>query len=443
MSKISVILPCLNVVEYIVPCLDSVVGQTYQDLEILVVDAGSTDGTLALVEKYADRDSRIRLIHSEKKSYGYQVNLGLSAASGEYIGFVDTDDMLVCDAYEVLCGELEKNGLDYVKGYARMFWEMPDRTRGEFDIANFFLEDGTLGRVVEPCRMPELVVKDHFLWLGLYTKKLLEQVRLNETPGAAFQDQGFCLQVFLNSHRAMYIDKAVYLYRQDNAASSTYNRNGMRYIRDEYGLNLRFLDGKGKPWYSCFYERFLDQCRGRFDVMALSGAFWTEAHADIMALREMAEDAVAQGYLSKETLCAEKWKCLELFLREPEELYAYDRERCVQRENALDAFWGAIGEEEVVIVGCGRWGSLLVYLLKKHGLKVAAFCDNNEKLWGQTRDNLNVLSLRDAFAQYGDAQFVIASKFHSGELERQLIEMGVSKEKIRIYTLGSSAELLR
>lgn len=82
MPKISVIMPSLNVAPYIRECMDSVICQTLNDLEILCIDAGSTDGTREVLEEYAGKDARIRLIESDKKSYGYQMNLGLEAAAG-------------------------------------------------------------------------------------------------------------------------------------------------------------------------------------------------------------------------------------------------------------------------------------------------------------------------------------------------------------------------
>ena len=86
--KISVILPSLNVGTYIEECLHSVIKQTLTDIEIICVDAGSTDGTLEILEKYAAEDERITVIRATKKSYGYQMNLGIDAARGEYIGIV-------------------------------------------------------------------------------------------------------------------------------------------------------------------------------------------------------------------------------------------------------------------------------------------------------------------------------------------------------------------
>lgn len=84
MPLITVIMPSLNVKNYIQNCMDSVLGQSLQDMEIIAVDGGSTDGTLEILEEYAVRDKRLSVICSNKKSYGYQVNLGLQNAKGDY-----------------------------------------------------------------------------------------------------------------------------------------------------------------------------------------------------------------------------------------------------------------------------------------------------------------------------------------------------------------------
>lgn len=99
---ISVIMPSYNVKKYIRTCMESVLSQTLQDMEILIIDAGSEDGTLEVLQEYADRDDRICLVHSEKKSYGYQVNIGIQMARGKYIGIVETDDFIEPDMYGTL-----------------------------------------------------------------------------------------------------------------------------------------------------------------------------------------------------------------------------------------------------------------------------------------------------------------------------------------------------
>ena len=71
--KVTVLMPSLNVVKYISPCMESVIAQTLHDIEILVIDAGSDDGTLEILRKYEESDSRVKIIHSNRKSYGYQI----------------------------------------------------------------------------------------------------------------------------------------------------------------------------------------------------------------------------------------------------------------------------------------------------------------------------------------------------------------------------------
>ena len=81
---LSIIIPILNMKEYVSQCLDSVVSQTLKDIEIICVDGGSTDGTLEIIKEYEKRDERISILSSSVRSYGYQMNMGLEAAQGEY-----------------------------------------------------------------------------------------------------------------------------------------------------------------------------------------------------------------------------------------------------------------------------------------------------------------------------------------------------------------------
>ena len=116
--KISVIMPSLNVSKYIKQCLQSVLDQTLEDIEIICVDGGSTDGTLDIIQQYVKKDNRVKLIHSDIKSYGYQMNLGIKEACGDYIGIVETDDYIQSDMYErlydVVVGNPEEE-IDFVK----------------------------------------------------------------------------------------------------------------------------------------------------------------------------------------------------------------------------------------------------------------------------------------------------------------------------------------
>ena len=115
MIKVSVIMPSLNVAPYIRECLESVVNQSLNDIEIICVDAGSTDGTREIIAEYAKNDQRIRCIDSDMKSYGHQVNLGIEAAIGDYIAVLETDDYIDTCMYEKLYDTASVYDLDYIK----------------------------------------------------------------------------------------------------------------------------------------------------------------------------------------------------------------------------------------------------------------------------------------------------------------------------------------
>lgn len=112
--KISVIIPIYNVGEYLEQCIDSVINQTYKDLEIILVNDGSTDNCPAICDKYARIDSRIIVIHKTNGGLSDARNAGLKVATGEYIGFVDSDDYIVPDMYSILMSKIAEYGSDIV-----------------------------------------------------------------------------------------------------------------------------------------------------------------------------------------------------------------------------------------------------------------------------------------------------------------------------------------
>ena len=108
---ISVIVPVYNVELYLRKCLNSVVNQTYRDLEILIIDDGSTDGSGEICDEYR-KDERVRVFHTDNRGLSCARNLGLDNATGEWIGFVDSDDWIEPDMYEVLIRRAEETGAD-------------------------------------------------------------------------------------------------------------------------------------------------------------------------------------------------------------------------------------------------------------------------------------------------------------------------------------------
>ena len=227
MIKVSVLMPSLNVVRYIRECMESVISQTMEEMEILCIDAGSTDGTLEILEEYVRKDRRVRLIKADKKSYGYQMNLGLKEALGEYIGVVETDDFILPNMYEKLYTFAKKNNADYVKSDFDIFTTLEDGQRIFLKYSLKKHSKITYDTIYTPqdFLMRKQTI-DIFIWNGIYKRNFLleKEIWFQETPGAAFQDCGFRYQVVLNAERGFFLEDSFYRYRRDNINSSTYNR---------------------------------------------------------------------------------------------------------------------------------------------------------------------------------------------------------------------------
>ena len=111
---ISVIVPVYNVEQYIHQCVDSILSQTYKNLEIILVDDGSPDNCPAICDEYARNDDRVKIIHQENGGISAARNSALDLCTGEYIAFVDSDDWIESNAYEEMMSEMQKKDLDVV-----------------------------------------------------------------------------------------------------------------------------------------------------------------------------------------------------------------------------------------------------------------------------------------------------------------------------------------
>ena len=119
---ISVIIPIYNVSQYLSQCIDSVLAQSYRDLEIILVDDGSMDRTPEILDRLAEKDDRIRVIHKENGGATSARLCGVKVATGEWIGFVDGDDYIEPEMYEMLIGNAKKYGADIKESILSNFW---------------------------------------------------------------------------------------------------------------------------------------------------------------------------------------------------------------------------------------------------------------------------------------------------------------------------------
>ena len=253
--KVSVILPSLNVAKYIRKCLESVVCQTLREIEIICVDGGSADGTTEIISEFAARDSRIVVIHADKKSYGYQVNLGMDAAQGKYVGIVETDDYILSNMYESLYRVAEDTGVDTVKSDWVQFYD--DAENGEKVRVNLHCDLSYYSRVIRPRSEKVCFYLPLSTWNGVYRRDFLRKhnIRHNESSGASYQDNGFYFQTMAYAESVYLLRDAFYMLRRNNPNSSIVNTGNMHRILGEFHF-MKALLGKDEYLYKNFRYEF-------------------------------------------------------------------------------------------------------------------------------------------------------------------------------------------
>lgn len=211
---ISVIIPAYNIEQYIERCLESVCGQTYSRLEIIVIDDGSSDSTGNIIDELARKDSRIITIHKENGGVSAARNTGLDIAKGDYIGFVDGDDIIESDMYELLL----RNALKYQADISHCGYQMvfPNRVdhyynTGEVKIQNQYegVYDLVKADKVEPG-----------LWNKLYKRELVSEHRLDNKIKIN-EDLLYNYIMFKEAKNSVFEDVSKYCYMKRNNSAST------------------------------------------------------------------------------------------------------------------------------------------------------------------------------------------------------------------------------
>lgn len=442
MPEVSVIMPSLNMAAYIRECMDSVIGQTLEDLEILCIDAGSTDGTWEILEEYAEKDARIRLIKSEKKSYGYQMNLGLRVAKGEYIGIVETDDFILPEMFEELYTCAKEQDADFVKSDFDVFTTFRDSERL---FLRYSLKTGSsvqYNRIFTTADYMESMQSiDVFIWNGIYKREFLESchIRFQETPGAAFQDCGFRYLTALYVQRGYFLSRSFYRYRRDNIVSSTYNSKSVLYNLSECRNLLREARERGADRERMeFLAREIAVVAHRPYIELLTwGSPAEETGEALEEFRGMLKDFMEQGILKSGTVPEETWLEIKLFVEQPKtyENYAHLKAQ-LKSENLREFLEIAAAQKEIILFGSGYRGACVYCLLRNNGVEnVAAFCDNDRGKWDSLYMGRRVEAPEDAVRNHPEALFLIVCGGYSADVQRQLRSYGVPRERALIYRL--------
>ena len=250
MVKVSIIVPVYNVEVYLRTCMESILRQTLHDIEIICVNDGSTDRSLEILEEYRKADPRVKVISRENGGYGKAMNIGLDAATGEYVGIVEPDDYVSLTMYEDLYQIAHQNDLDIVKADFYRFETDEEAEKRIFTYVHLSREKEDYGHVFAPIQNKKSFFFVMNTWAGIYRTSFLREhgIRHHETPGASFQDNGFWFQTFVRARRVMIVDRPCYRVRRDNPNSSVHDKGKVYAVNAEYDYIKGLLMKEPEVW---------------------------------------------------------------------------------------------------------------------------------------------------------------------------------------------------
>lgn len=280
-ETISVIIPVYNVASYLEEALRSVMTQSYQALEILVINDGSTDDSGAICDRLAAEDSRIHVIHQKNGGAAAAKNAGLRTATGKYLAFVDSDDYLEPDAFQRMVEHLKQFNADVVQcAYRDLFTDrLIDRVSHDAPVvysATAYLQRYTNDWT---CCL---------LWDKLYTRSLFQGIYFEE--GHIVDDEFFTYQGMLNARRIVCVPDIIYCYRKRRSSVTAKPEYRERIIMDK----LDYLTQRRVNVVRRFPELKLT-----FDHHFLDMLLWLSAEPDVSASCVKRIKKMLMAYLSE------------------------------------------------------------------------------------------------------------------------------------------------
>ena len=248
MPKVSIIVPVYNVERYIVRSMDSLVNQTLKDIEIIVVNDGSTDNSKKLIEIYQEKyPNKIKLVDKKNGGLSDARNYGIPYATGEYIAFLDSDDYVELDTYEKMYNKAKEDDSDLVE--CDFIWEYPDRKKVDTGkIYNNKKEMLAFVRVVA--------------WNKLISRKILVNNNINFPKGLRYEDVEFTYKLIPHLNKISYVEKCLVHYTQrENSIANVQNERTaeiftiLDHVIDYYKQNNLYEEYKEEIEYN--YARYL------------------------------------------------------------------------------------------------------------------------------------------------------------------------------------------
>ena len=348
MIKVSILIPIYNVEQYLRQCLDSVINQTLKDIEIICINDGSKDSSPDIINEYAGKDNRIKVINKQNTGYGHSMNQGLKLAQGEYIGIVESDDFAELNTFEVLYNTAKSVEAEIVK--SNFFRQ----------VHNYSIFTEIFDRYFDNCfspitQNPGMFIPRASIWSAIYKHDFLLKngIYFNETPGASYQDVSFSFKTLASAERVFLIKDAFLHYRMDNPNSSVKSKQKVYCIFDEFNEIEKFLKDRSNIYDIGKY--IMSALKYRH---CLNNYYRLDDIFKFKFLERMFEEFKQDNssrYLNNAYWQEEKWKEVQLLLNNRNSFFYRQYEKVQKRYAYLNWFLAKIKiYNNIYIYGAGR-----------------------------------------------------------------------------------------
>lgn len=392
--------------EFIRECLDSILMQTLQEIEIICIDDGSTDQTLDILKEYKNKLNNLKILHQENQGPGIARNNGICAAVGEYLAFMDADDFYPsADTLEKMYTTSKREKAEICGGSGCTF-RNGIYTYDGFRKGFTFLEDGWIKKEEFP------IINGY--WRFIYKNAFIKENHIFFPDYLRCEDPPFFMTAIAYAGHVYCMKEITYVYRKEHKQVFFTQRKALDYAK---GMRDSLIISKRAKMVS-IYHQILNELQGELSaLMYLYGRHNDEMRDIIHQINEIIHDEVTDN--AKLPLLKEGKEIAEYIENAQEEI------RCLLKELG--------NEKKVLIYGAGTVGKQVRAFLEENGIAIESFVVSNAKQNADSLDGLQIRSIDDYLDDKDECMVIIATFSY---LHREIVETLRKKEFKKVYTLS-------
>jgi len=411
--KVSIVVPVYNVEKYLEKCVNSVLTQTLKDIEIICVNDGSTDSSLEILQAFAKKDARVRIISKENTGYGNTMNIGFAAAQGEYIGIVESDDYALQEMFESLYDYAKKYDVDIVKSN---YYELTNSD----NLCYCEIQKGINYESIYCPRAYEEIylVPGCHIWSAIYRNDFIKKnkITFNETPGASYQDLSFTYISYLYAERMVSVKDAFLCYRIDNQSSSVKSREKVFFVMNEFQRWEKCAIANNqiellKKTYSNKLKHYM------FNYYRVDDLF---KYAFILQMSKELNEANESGFLEEQYWEKNDWESIQRIRKNPVEYYQNTCPEYLDRfvlnkyaknnEIKAEAIEQTIDSaNSIIIYGAGVYGRRF-YRRLRNCQSVECFAVSSKEGNPESVEGMPVFEIKDLLVERDNSLIVLCVK---------------------------------